>query len=281
LRLDRRFGQIFDAMLGYSYQDAKNTGTDPFTYTNVFARLESNANVLLGLPPNPAQAIRITEENRKHNITGNFSLNFPNNYESSILRNFGLFGTVRVLSGLPYSPLENTAGNALIGPGAGLGVTGAELADDEVSTARMPWLKFFDLKATKGLSLMGWNAQLFLDARNVLDIENRIQVFQSTGDITDEEVYAVRIQAHRNTVGGGVAQPNINLNSLSQAGTGVRNEVDLYMLRQAEARFGNADGQFSAEEQERAFRAAELFSTGPQDFFGVGRRVRIGFELSF
>jgi outer membrane receptor protein involved in Fe transport len=281
VRLDRRFGQIFDAMLGYSYQDARNTGTDPFTYTNVFARLESNANVLLGLPPNPAQAIRITEENRKHNITGNFSLNFPNNHENAILRNFGLFGTVRLLSGLPYSPLENTAGNILIGPGAGLGVTGAELQDDEVATARMPWQKFFDLKATKGLSLMGWNAQLFLDARNVLDIENRVAVFQSTGDIVDEEVYQVRITSHRNTLGGGIAQPNINLNSLTSAGTGVRNEVDLYLLRQAEARFGNADGQFSAEEQERAFRAAELFGTGPQDFFGTGRRVRIGFELAF
>ena len=268
-------------MVGYSYQDARNTGTDPFTYTNVFARLESNANVLLGLPPNPAQAIRITEENRKHNITGNFSLNFPNNHENAFLRNFGLFGTVRILSGLPYSPLENTAGNILIGPGAGLGVTGAELQDDEVSTARMPWQKFFDLKATKGLSLMGWNAQLFLDARNVLDIENRIQIFQSTGDITDEEVYATRITAHRNTLGGGTSQPNINLNSLASAGTGVRNEVDLYMLQQAEARFGNADKQFSAEEQERAFRAAELFGTGPQDLLGVGRRVRIGFELAF
>jgi hypothetical protein len=281
VRVDRRFGQIFDAMLGYSYQDARNTGTDPFTYLNVFARLEGNANVLLGLPPNPAQSIRITEENRKHNITGNFSLNFPNNYENSILRNFGLFGTVRVLSGLPYSPLENTAGNILIGPGAGLGTTGAELQDDEISTATMPWQKHFDLKATKGLSLMGWNAQLFLDARNVLDIENRNAIFQSTGDLTDEEVYSTRILSHRNTLGGGTAQAQVDLNSLERAGAGVRNIVDLYLLQQAEARFGNADKIFDAEEQERAFRASELYGTGPQDLLGVGRRVRIGFELAF
>src|SRR5207253_5464158 len=52
VRLDRRFGQVFDAMIGYSYQDARNTGTDPFTFVNVFARLESNANTLLGVPPN-------------------------------------------------------------------------------------------------------------------------------------------------------------------------------------------------------------------------------------
>jgi hypothetical protein len=91
LRLDRRFGQIFDGMIGYSYQDARDTGTDPFTYTNIFARIESNANVLLGLPPNPAQSIRVTEENRKHNITGNFALQWPSNYRNKLFANFGLF----------------------------------------------------------------------------------------------------------------------------------------------------------------------------------------------
>jgi outer membrane receptor protein involved in Fe transport len=283
VRLDRRFGQIFDAMLGYSYQDAKNTGTDPFTFTNVFARLESNANTLLGLPPNPAQAIRLTEENRTHNITGNFSLNFPNNHENALLRNLGLFGTVRVLSGLPYSPLANTAGNIIIGPGPGvsLGVTGAELKDDEISTARTPWQRHFDLKATKGMRLMGWNAQLFVDARNVLDIENRLFVFQSTGDVTDEEVYQTRIISHRNTLGGGTAQPQINLTSLAAAGGGITDEVNLYLVRQAEARFGNGDQMFTAEEQERAFRASEVFLNGAQDLIGGGRRVRLGFELSF
>ena len=283
VRLDRRFGEIFDAMIGYSYQDAKNTGTDPFTYVNVFARLEGNANTLLGLPPNPAQSIRLTEENRKHNFTGNFSLNFPNNHENGLLRNFGVFGTVRVLSGLPYSPLSNTAGNIIIGPGPGvsLGTTGAVLKDDEVSTARTPWQRSFDLKATKGMSLMGWNAQLFIDARNVLDIENRLFVFQSTGDVTDEEVYQTRINSHRNTLGGGASQAQIDLSSLTAAGAGITNEVDLYLVQQAEARFGNGDQIFSAEEQERAFRAAELLLNGPQDLIGAGRRVRLGFELSF
>ena len=281
VRLDRRFGQIFDVMLGYSYQDARSTGTDPFTYANVFARLESNASLLLGLPPNPAQAMRITEENRNHNLTGNFSVQFPRDHENKVLRNLGVFGTVRFLSGLPYSPLSNTAGNILIGPGANLGVTGAELRDDEISTARMPWQKHFDLKASKGLSLFGSNAQLFIDARNVLDLENRLLIFQSTGDVTDEEVYSTRVLAHRNTLGGGQAQENIDLRSLTAAGSGVRNAVDLYMLQQAEARFGNGDGMFNAEEQVRAFRASELFLNGPQDLIGAGRRVRVGFELSF
>ena len=284
LRLDRRFGQVFDATLGYSYQDARNTGTDPFTYVNVFARLESNANTLLGLPPNPAQAIRLTEENRKHNITGNFSLQFPSTHSNKLLANFGLFGTLRVVSGLPYSPLTNGASNIFIAGqagGAGLGVTGAELADDEISTARLPWNTFFDLKAQKGLKLLGWNASVFIDARNVLDIENQTAIFQTTNNIIDDEAYNLRVEAHRQTLGNGVLQDRIDLRTLAAAGEGVRNEVDLYMLQQAEARFGNGDQFFTAEEQERAFKAAEIFGTGPQDLFGAGRRLRLGFELSF
>jgi outer membrane receptor protein involved in Fe transport len=284
LRLDRRFGQVFDAMLGYSFQDARNTGTDPFTFVNVFARLESNANTLLGLPPNPAQAIRLTEENRKHNITGNFSVQWPSTHDNKLLANFGVFGTVRVLSGLPYSPLTDGAGNLLLAGeagGANLGVTGAELADDEVSTARMPWQTFFDLKIQKGMKLMGWNAQLFVDARNILDLKNQIGIFQTTNDVIDEEVYRTRVESHRQTLGGGNMQESVDLRSLSAAGAGVRNEVDLYLLQQAEGRFGNGDQLFTAEEQQRAFRAAEIFLTGPQDLFGPGRRLRLGFELAF
>lgn len=284
VRMDRRFGQVFDVMLGYSYQDARNTGTDPFTFVNVFARLESNANALLGLPPNPAQAIRLTEENRTHNLTGNFSLQYPSNHENRLLANFGVFGTVRLLSGLPYSPLSNAAGNLLIAGEAGnanLGVTGAELADDEISTARLPWQSFFDLKLQKGLKLMGWNAQVFADARNVLDLKVQNAVFQTTGDITDDAVYQTRVESHRQTLGGGTLQDRVDLRSLTAAGTGVRNAVDLYLLQQAEQRFGNGDQIFDAAEQERAFRASEIFLTGPQDLFAPGRRLRVGVELAF
>jgi hypothetical protein len=146
-----------------------------------------------------------------------------------------------LLSGLPYSPLTNAGTAIFVGPGAGLGTTGAELRDDEISTARLPWQKFFDLKAQKGLKLMGWKRAVFVDARNLLDLKNQTALFQTTGDITDEVAYASRVQAHRETLGAWYRQNNVNLNSLSQAGTGVRNEVDLYLLQQAECRFGNCD----------------------------------------
>jgi len=279
VRADRRFGRVLNVMLGYSYQDARSTGTDPLTFTNLFARIEGNANTLLGLPPNPAQAMRLTEENRKHNVTGNFSLAFPSNHDNSLLRNFGLFGTFRFISGLPYSPVTEVGDALVTGPPSGL--FSGELRDDEISTARTPWIKEFDLKASKGLRLMGWNAQVFVDARNVLDLENRTGVFLTTGDIYDEPRFNMIIAAQRQTLGGGQERDNIDLSSRSTAGEGVRNDVDLVSLRGAEARFGNGDGIFTAAEQIRAFRAALDLSDGPQTFIGAGRRVRLGFELTF
>jgi outer membrane receptor protein involved in Fe transport len=279
LRLDRRFGRLLNVMLGYSYQDARNTGTDPLTFTRLFARIEGNANQLLGLPPNPAQAIRQTEENRDHNLTGNFSLNFPANYDTPFLRNFGLFGTFRFISGLPYSPVTDVGQAIVTGPPTD--IFAGELRDDEISTARMPWQKTFDLKAQKGLRLMGWNANVFLDARNVLDLENQTGVFLTTGDIADESAFDLVVASHRQTLGGGVSVDRINLASLSDAGAGVRNEVDLIALRRAEARFGNGDGIFDAAEQDRAFRSAVALGNGSQWLIGSGRRVRLGFELTF
>ena len=39
LRLNRRFGQLFNGTLGYSYTSASSTGTDPFTYFNFGAQV--------------------------------------------------------------------------------------------------------------------------------------------------------------------------------------------------------------------------------------------------
>ena len=35
IRLDRRFGNYFNGTIGYAFQQAKNTGSDPFTYVEL------------------------------------------------------------------------------------------------------------------------------------------------------------------------------------------------------------------------------------------------------
>ena len=39
VRLDRRFGNLFNGTLSYSFQDAKNTGSDPDTYIDFGSRV--------------------------------------------------------------------------------------------------------------------------------------------------------------------------------------------------------------------------------------------------
>jgi hypothetical protein len=52
-------------------------------------------------------------------------------------------------------------------------------------------------------------------------------------------------------------------------------------LRRVEHRYGNGDGIFDADEQTRAFRAAVDLTAGSQTLLGTGRRLRLGFELTF
>ena len=39
MRLDRRFGNYFNGTLAYTFQQAKNTGSDPFTYIDFGSRI--------------------------------------------------------------------------------------------------------------------------------------------------------------------------------------------------------------------------------------------------
>jgi hypothetical protein len=264
VRLDRRAG-IFNGMLAYSYQDAQNTGTDPFTALAAADRRSGNAHVLLGFPPDPPQAMRATEENRRHNLTSYFSFAWPTNHETPVLRGLTLLMTGRVISGFAYTRLNENG----------------ELKDGEISSGRMPWQRHIDMRLVRSIRVAGMETHVVVDARNVFDLENRLRVFQTTDGVDSEWYYREQIAAHRATLGGGQVSDRLDLRSRERAGPGVTNDVNLYLLRGAERRFGNGDGIFDGSEQERAFRAAEVYLQGPQDHIGPGRRVRVGLGVAF
>jgi hypothetical protein len=279
-RLDRRFGQWMQMMLSYSYQDARNTGTDPLTYTALFARIEGNANQILGTPATPPNAVRPTEENRKHNVTGTFAVTVPGDFTSlSILRNFGVFGTMRFASGLPYTEVTGVGQNFIFGPPTQLLNVG-RLQNGDVSTGRTPWIREVDLKISRGVNLGRLNAQVFADARNIFDFENRLQVMQTTGGLNDEDVMDSYIRSFQSSVGGGSIR-DVNLRSMETAGGGVTNEVNLVALRRTETRFGNGDMLFDVSEQAAAFRQAVYIANDLGSLVGPGRRVRFGIDLTF
>jgi hypothetical protein len=49
----------------------------------------------------------------------------------------------------------------------------------------------------------------------------------------------------------------------------------------AEARFGNGDRLYTADEYSDAFTAWYHLENAPSRFYGPGRRIRLGVELSF
>jgi hypothetical protein len=281
-RLDRRFGQFLQAMLAYSYQDARNTGTDPFTYTALFARIEGNANQILGQPAAPPNSIRPTEENRKHNVTGTFAVTVPGSWEGAmapVLHNVGLFGTLRFASGLPYTQVTDVGQTFVIGPPFALGNVG-RLLNGDINTATTPWIKQVDLKLSKGFQVGGFKAQAFLDARNVFDFQNQNAVFLTTGGLGDEQVMESFIRSAQTSVGGGTIR-DVDLHSLVAAGGGVTNAVNLIALRRTESLFGNGDLIFTQSEQAAAFRQATYISNDLATVVDPGRRLRLGIDLTF
>ena len=80
IRLDRRFGNYFNGTIGYSYQQAKNTGSDPFTYINYGSRIVNQVGGTNGAQP-PPQGILPTDDSRPHALTGAFSVTFPADFQ--------------------------------------------------------------------------------------------------------------------------------------------------------------------------------------------------------
>jgi hypothetical protein len=298
LRLDRRFGNLFNGTLSYSFQDAKNTGSDPDTYVDFGSRV---LNSLAGGNAPPPQAILPTDFSRPHSLAAAASLNFPTDWRQgttlgSILRDFGMFATFRYSSGTPYTKCN---------PGVtDQDVLSGDNCDREfpegLNNSRLPAYKTLDMKFTKGFGLGGVDVTAYLDARNVLNFRNIIQVFTQTNDIRNQAEADAEFQANQDeyvseaeesgvpvsedgTIDlsfGGVADPRQGCGSWVTTDGVPSSPNCVYMIR-AEERFGNGDHKFDSTEQRRASDALYNLIRGVQNFTGAPRRLRLGLELNF
>ncbi|MBI4420095.1 MAG: TonB-dependent receptor, partial [Gemmatimonadetes bacterium] len=202
VNLIRRISNIFTSSVSYTYQIARGTGSDPFSYINTLAR---ELVQVTGDRAPPAQALLPTDDNRTHNVAGSLSANFPRDFSpgtvwGSILQNAGVFATFRFASGLPYTRLRNS-GNGQTAPilDCGLGCERAE----PINSSTMPWIKSFDLRVNKGLRLGRLDVTLFGDFRNLLNFRNVVELFAETGDVAnktyrDKEFVSPETQRLRN-----------------------------------------------------------------------------------
>ena len=186
VRLDRRFGNFFNGTVSYSYQQAKNTGSDPFTYVNYGSRIVNQVGGNNGAQP-PPQGILPTDNSRPHALTSAFSVTFPGDYKrgttlGNVLRNVSLFSTFRYTSGTPYTKCGVSPDEISV-----LSIENCTRNFPEgLNTQRLPSFKQLDARLTKSFGLGGLDVTGYLDVRNLLNFKNVLQVFAVNGDIRND-----------------------------------------------------------------------------------------------
>jgi hypothetical protein len=298
LRLDRRIGRFFNGVLAYTFQDAKNTGSDPFTYINFGSRI---INQISGGNQPPPQGIFATGNSRPHNLAGSFALTLPSNWREgttlgTILSSVGVTALFRYSSGTAYTKCPAETGNE----GVISGAVCARLFEGDFFGARRPAFKQFDLKLTKSFALGGLDITGYLDARNVFNFRNVLNVFAVTNDVVNTAEQTEQNSADSagfadEAIANGVrlADGSVDLRFGGAVASGCGNWVDaqftpttpncVYLIR-AEERYGNGDHIFTIAEQLAASDANYFgpgFNRGINAFTGTPRRLRLGIEVNF
>jgi len=298
-KLDRRFSNLFQGTLAYTFQVAKSTGSDPFAYFRTTARVISSLTNETAPPP---QAFLPTDDTRKHNIAGAVQLNFPSDWRQgttlgNVLRDVGVFATFRFASGLPFTQIRNS------GEGVAQGEAPLEFTNIEpINSSTMPWFKNVDLRVTKSLRVGSLDWTLFAESKNLFNFRNVLNLFLETGDVVNaehrkrfltEQTDQLEVAATTNHVAAVdplTGDPALDLSapgvcaswvSRNDPGSAAGGPVDCVLLQRAEARFGNGDLLFTESEYTAAFNAWYNLAHAPDRFYGAGRRIRVGAEISF
>lgn len=294
VRLDRRIGNVFNGTLAYTYQSARSTASDPFSNRT---RALTNLTQVSGFTGPPPQAILPTTFSRPHTLAAAVSLTLPparllGGAAGRLLGSLGLFATFRYTSGTAYTRCSDTPGNegVLSGEGCAQG-TGA------VNGTRLPALRQLDLRLTKGFSVGRLGFTAYLDARNVVNFRNVLQVYSANGGVTSDRerdrVWAADSALYAAEAAGSgvlVADGGMDLRFGGLVASGCGDWVTaggqaaapncVYLIR-AEERFGDGDHVFDLGEQRRASEAAYLVDRGRYLLTGPPRRLRLGLEVSF
>jgi outer membrane receptor for ferrienterochelin and colicin len=294
-KLDWRVGTNLSTAVAYTYQVSKNTGSDPFSYLNTFARQVSG----LGDRTPPPEAAQRTNDDRTHSLVGSLSLQLPNDYRrgttaGKILADVGVFATFRVQSGLPYTQLKNS-GTGQTAPRLAFGLGGRTEEGQTLNAREMPWTKNIDLRLNKGVRFGRLDATLYADVRNLFDWRNVVGLFAETGDVVNQLHRTEVIGIPASTLGAATGEYKQLWNEADAAGawdastkdvdltscTSWASQLNCASLRRVEARFGNGDGVYSLDEQERALNTYYDAFFGSWRFYAPRRNIRIGVELKF
>ena len=282
MRLDKAFGNMFQTNLSYSFLDARGTGSDPYSYTSLILRATTSLSALTGIPSAPPEALLLLDQSRKHNIGWSAALMFPVDWQDgtalgTILQDVGLFTVVTLRSGLPYTKLINF-GNGQIGPPSLAGLEG--VPESSINGNTTPWNWTFDFRLTKGFQLgRSLNLQAYVDWRNPLNLTSQTTLFLETAAAVNEQHFDQQLgTALRDSRLDG---DNI-IRDFDIVAESPETEFNKFMLLRAEQRFGNGDGIYTVDEQERAFgqRYEDIWGENVR-FRRSDQSFRLGLRLAF
>ena len=186
VRLDRRFGNYFNGTIAYAYQQAKNTGSDPFTYINYGSpdrepggrqqrgaaaaaghpadRRQPAARADRGVLDHPARRLPPGHGDGQHPAQRERVLDLP------LHQRHGVHQVRREQRGA-----EHALDRELL-----------RLFPEGLNTQRLPAFKELNARLTKGFGLGGLDLTGYLDVRNLLNFRNVLQVFAVNGDVRND-----------------------------------------------------------------------------------------------
>jgi len=257
-RLERRLTSVLSGALAFTYETASSPGADP-----------------------------------RSGIGGWVALTLPRGWRSgtrvgALFSQTSAFATFRVTNGRSYNPVvPSVSGYTVDNPGGTL--IGLE-------TARLPSSKTLDLRVRRGFQVRGLDAFVFLESTNLLNWTNVRDLFTEVGDVVYSGYQRKYLDEQRGTLrseasSAGVLRPDSSVDFTAlggcanwqglNSGNYASGPVDCVLLERAEQRFGNGDGVFTPAEYTAAFTAWYNLANAPYQFYGPGRRIRVGAEFSF
>jgi hypothetical protein len=231
-------------------------------------------------------------------IAGALALRVPDDWArgsavGSVLRGVSAEFVGRLTSGAPYTA------------GAG-GLSGEIAPNGDLSpgptaySKHLPWTRSLDLRVAKSATVgrLRWTA--YAEARNLLDVHNVVALFAETGKDVNPAYRGSLVQAQafqiQQDAGGLWTTRPVTINGVTQNLEGVelsdcslypqgvggsKGVVDCLALRQVEARWGNGDRFYDANEIDRALNAWYDAFYGTWRFHGPARTARVGISLEF
>ncbi len=293
IKLDRRVGNYVNASVGYTFQLARGTGSDPLSYLRTFSRTIS---AVTGDRVSPPQSVLPVDDDRTHNLIGSVAISLPDDWRrgttlGSIFRNTSLFAMFRAASGLPYTRVDPDGGTGVLAVRTNFGLVATAI--EPLNASNLPWFKNIDLRLTKGVRVGGQDLTAFADFRNLLNFTNVVNLFAETGDVTNAlhrgQVIGTELaNMEREADDNNRLLPNGDINLVPNCGSWTVTSgangavVNCVALQRAEARFGNGDRLYSLAERETAMNAFyDAFNAPFANMYGEPLHIRLGFELNF